>query len=275
MSLSAYPSTPIESTAAGFATGLVGSIGVRLLDGQGGTTMARKTTGIIESPAGSGIYIATFTTPSVAGQYQIVWDHGGNYAVEDLSVGPTVTSGYTPDGTARATMADIIYKVRMMIEDTDCNVFTDREVEEALDARSDEARYYPLEPKPTIAPGGGSTDYLIHDAPVGVWESSPEIVDSAYYVLTPATSDLWIGRWTFSTEPSYPVMITGTTYDVYGAAGDLMMIMSGREFRSFDVSADGISLSRSQKAEMLAARAREYHAKARTRSSNLVRTDEC
>jgi hypothetical protein len=161
----------------------------------------------------------------------------------------------------------------MMLDDVECRAFTDLEIQDALDSRKDEARYYPIESKPTIFPGGVVV-YLDFEAPVGAWEEGYELVDSSYNPLVPLTADPWAGEWSFENAPSLPVMLTGTTHDVWGAAGDLMMILSGREFRSFDVDADDVSLKRSQKAEMLAARAAEYRAKARTRSSQLVRTDE-
>ena len=90
------PSVTMEATASGFNSGLVGTIGVRVTDGQGGTTMARQTSGIVESPAGSGIYTATFTSPSTVGQFEVVWDDGGSpatWAAEDLTV---TSSGSVP-----------------------------------------------------------------------------------------------------------------------------------------------------------------------------------
>ena len=90
------PSVTMEATASGFNSGLVGTIGVRVTDGQGGTTMARQTSGIVESPAGSGIYTATFTSPSTVGQFEVVWDDGGSpatWAAEDLTV---TSSGAVP-----------------------------------------------------------------------------------------------------------------------------------------------------------------------------------
>lgn len=177
---------------------------------------------------------------------------------------------------ARANLATIIAKVRLLIDDPAgaSQVFSDDEIQDALDARRDEARYYKLTERETITAGGNATIYLTFDAPVGAWETGVEIVDSAYNVLAPATSDLYAGRWTFATEPDMPVMITGFTHDLYGAAGDLLAKRAAKEADAFDVSADGTTLSRSQKATMLRAQADEYRAKARTRSSNLVRTDE-
>ena len=90
------PSVTMEATASGFNSGLVGTIGVRVTDGQGGTTMARQTSGIVESPAGSGIYTATFSSPATVGQFEVVWDDGGSpatWAAEDLTV---TSSGAVP-----------------------------------------------------------------------------------------------------------------------------------------------------------------------------------
>lgn len=79
--------TPIES-------GLVGTIGVRITDGETPptTVVARTTSGISEQVPGSGIYSVTLTAPTSAGQYLIVWDTGGDnpvYSDDDLTVTST------------------------------------------------------------------------------------------------------------------------------------------------------------------------------------------
>lgn len=110
--IQAAPSTTVEATVSGAPTGLVGTIGVRIMDGQGGTSVARTTSGIVESPGGSGIYTATLTAPTQAGQYVVAWDTGGGsptWAAEDLlvAVGPTPGvpgTGWRPDYTDLATM---------------------------------------------------------------------------------------------------------------------------------------------------------------------------
>lgn len=92
------PSSTFEAVASGFASGLTGTIGVRILDNAGATTTARVTAGIAEYPASSGVYYVTLTAPSTAGQYTILWDNGtatpGNIATEDLVVAETVTVQY-------------------------------------------------------------------------------------------------------------------------------------------------------------------------------------
>lgn len=86
----ARPSQSFDSTTQNAPTGLVGTIGVRIIDQPAGTTVtARTTTGIAEQPAGSGIYSATLTAPATAGTYLVVWDTGGGsprFASEELVV---------------------------------------------------------------------------------------------------------------------------------------------------------------------------------------------
>jgi hypothetical protein len=177
---------------------------------------------------------------------------------------------------ARASLTTLIAKIRLLTDDPSGAglIFTDDQIQDALDARRDEARYYPLTERETIAPGGGSTTYLTFTSPVGAWDTDTALVDSSYNPLTPATTDLINGRWTFNAEPDTPVMVTGFTYDLYGAAGDLLLQRATVESDSFDVGADGLSLSRNQKQQNYRDRANEYFAKARTKSITLIRTDE-
>ncbi len=126
------PSSSFEVVAAGFATGLTGTIGVRIIDNAGATTTARVTAGIAEYPAGSGIYAKTLTAPAVAGQYTILWDNGattpGNVAAEDLVVtsSPTYTA---PTGTTYITVADL--KAELGITVTTYDTVLARNVESA------------------------------------------------------------------------------------------------------------------------------------------------
>lgn len=90
MTVVAGPGVAFEATTAPglFDTGLVGTIGVQVLDNQGLVAVARSTANIIESPAGSTIYAAgAIVAPPVVGQYTIAWDDGaGTWASEDLVV---------------------------------------------------------------------------------------------------------------------------------------------------------------------------------------------
>ena len=107
----AKPSTSFESTATGFTTGLVGTIGVRVTDGVGGTTIARTTSGIVETPTGSGVYVATLTAPANVGQYQVTWDDGGSpttWAAEELTITATGTQTVTPTTGVGLTFAQLL-----------------------------------------------------------------------------------------------------------------------------------------------------------------------
>lgn len=99
----ARPNTPFDAlTNAGpAASGLVGVLGVRVIDNDGNIIAARQTSGIAELVAGSGIYRARFAGIDADELHgTVVWDGGGFYGSEDLTVSadaPTVpTSGYVP-----------------------------------------------------------------------------------------------------------------------------------------------------------------------------------
>lgn len=99
------PAASFEATASGFPTGLTGTIGVRITDGIGGTTVARSTAGISEYPAGSGIYTKVLTAPGTEGQYQVVWDTGGaspQWATDEITV-----TGSTPEPFPSDLLCDV------------------------------------------------------------------------------------------------------------------------------------------------------------------------
>jgi hypothetical protein len=93
-----------------------------------------------------------------------------------------------------------------------------------LDRHRLEFRYRELCAIETIAPGPVQTykTFELERLAPRMLEGSPAVVDNTYTALTPATEDLVSGRWTFTTEPTRPVMITSWAYDVYAAAVDLL-----------------------------------------------------
>jgi hypothetical protein len=88
----ALPGEPFEVVFSDAPTGLVGTLGVRVIDNAtGATVIARTTAGITEPIAGTGLYIAHLTAPEEGGQYSIISDQGGalepsKVAVEELVV---------------------------------------------------------------------------------------------------------------------------------------------------------------------------------------------
>lgn len=98
------PATTFEAWAQ-FATG--STVGVRIRDGAGADFLARTTSGVTEDVAGSGLYRKPdFTAPSAAGQYELVWDDGTNYAAEELLVTYSVTA-IAPSSNEYVTVAEL------------------------------------------------------------------------------------------------------------------------------------------------------------------------
>ncbi len=131
MSITAAQGQSFEATLTGAPTGLVGVLGVQVVDGVGGVTVPRTTAGIVESPAGSGVYTATITAPAVVGSYLITWDSGvvspSTTATEALTVTTAVPGAWASN---YATLAEL--KASVGILDTD----DDTELGYALGAAS-------------------------------------------------------------------------------------------------------------------------------------------
>jgi hypothetical protein len=111
MAIYAQKGSAFEATAQGFNTGLTGTIGVRILDNVGGTTLARTTAGISELVAGSGLYGVTLIAPQLPGEYSVVWDDGQSgpqhSAAESLTV-TTTTTIQIGTGTEGMTFGQIL-----------------------------------------------------------------------------------------------------------------------------------------------------------------------
>lgn len=106
------PAAQFEALLSGAPTGLVGTLGVRIIDTPAGTTvLARTTAGIAEQPPGSGIYSVALTAPNVEGSYSVVWDTGGGspvFSAEELVVsGAAQPPIAEPAGGAYAAVADV------------------------------------------------------------------------------------------------------------------------------------------------------------------------
>ncbi len=124
-------------------------------------------------------------------------------------------------------LSTLISRVRSLLGDTTGTAWTDEQIIEALNDRREEARYMELDALESVAPGG-AVEYKDFVAHLGQWDDAVELTDGTYTVLTPALSDNMGGRWSFDDEPdALPVMLTGFTYDIYGACGDLVSSGAG------------------------------------------------
>lgn len=170
---------------------------------------------------------------------------------------------------ARTTLSDLIERVRLLIHDADSNIFSDDEIQDALDQHRSDVRYLELEAAETIQ-AGGSIVYLDYYAGRGDWESDEVLYDASYNALTPQSADRLTGHWVFAESQSPPVYIVGKAYDLFASAADLLEAWASREKLSVDVGADGTSLQRSQRFEMLLGLARQYRARSRPRRVEMV-----
>lgn len=139
------PSTSFESTVK-FPTGLTGTLGVRVIDNQGNTTIARTTSGIAEYPDGSGIYAVTLTSPGAPGQYSIVWDDAaGHWADDDLVVTSEISVTVIGTGNLYVTRADL----KTILGVTNDRTYIDEAIDIACAAAArsidsyKRSRYYP------------------------------------------------------------------------------------------------------------------------------------
>lgn len=137
------------------------------------------------------------------------------------------------------------------------SVFTDAQIQEALDLRRTVVIECNLAWRASTAPGGTVT-YHDYFAPRGNWEDTVTLKDRTFNILVPTSADLLTGHWTFVNNQIGPVFITGATHDPAGAAYDLLAAWSAQLSLDFDFATDGQSFSRSQKFAQLKTLGNEY-----------------
>lgn len=119
MTVYAAPGATFEANVSGATTGQSGTIGVRISNLVTDTDfLARTTAGIQEYPASSGIYSRSFTAPTTAATYSIIWDVGGVFATEDLVVTSSSPGGSTPSGADLCTLANVRAFIQKEATDT-------------------------------------------------------------------------------------------------------------------------------------------------------------
>lgn len=165
----------------------------------------------------------------------------------------------------RAGMADIITRLRLLVNDPAgaSAVFTDQQLQDWLDQQRIEVRYQSLRGAETYASGGAVT-YKVFYADVGPWEISPTLVSSTYATVTPATSDLLVGRFEFAADQNgnLPIRISGYVYNLYGAAVMTVETWLSVLRSTVDVSMDNLSKKSSQSLTNLQKLLDEYRQRA-------------
>lgn len=116
MSIYATGGATIEALLQAVDSGRAGTYRISIIDTPSGSTFLSPTTsGIVENPAGSGVYGWSGTAPTTVGQYAIVWDAGTSSAVlgiEDLTI---TESGAQPVVTSASNLCTLL-DVRAALE---------------------------------------------------------------------------------------------------------------------------------------------------------------
>lgn len=169
----------------------------------------------------------------------------------------------------RTTMADLIARTRRLIGDPagGAAVFDDQAVQDALDERAARVHLEPLRPAPSRT---GQTRE--HVAAWGDWEDGERLEDAAGAVLTPASVDRIGGRWTFAGHTP-ACFLTGTTYDRYAAAADLLEQWAALAKLRVTASTGTKRVELSRQLPALLELAGTYRAKARPTTARQVRAD--
>lgn len=199
----------------------------------------------------------------------------------------------------RSTMAQIIARVRTMIQDnpsgTGTNFFDDQTIQDTCDETVEFIRYEGLQIAPTIvntaSTGNQPTVIFIEYFSRYQWWESDVVLEgnntsthAAWIVLTPTESDLINGHWWFQpssnefTVPTVPgqyppVFATGKVYDIYRASADLLEFWGASQAASYDITVDGQSLRRSQLMQAKLTLAASYRRKCKPKVAKLVRDD--
>lgn len=174
----------------------------------------------------------------------------------------------------RPTCAALITRLRALIGDRitpdALPTWSDAELQDALDNRRERVDLERLSPVPSYA--DGSQVYLSFQAIYGDWEEDAILYDSSQTVVTPSANDYQGGRWTFESEPHWPVYLSGSTFCLYGAAADVLEMWTALK-PDFDFKSKDREFKRSQVTAQRAQAAELYKRKARPRSVTMVRTD--
>lgn len=171
----------------------------------------------------------------------------------------------------RESMLKLIYLVRSLIADQ--THFRDDEIQDMLDAHRHLARFERLTAHET--PKSTGVEYLDFVSKP-YFEDGAVLQNNLYETLIAASADYRNGKYTFTMDVGVAVFITGTRYDVYGAAAELAEQWAGSLSAAVDFTADGASFSLSQQRKNLrelAARLRSKSEAGAARSVRMERSD--
>jgi hypothetical protein len=169
--------------------------------------------------------------------------------------------------TVRSSMSGLITKLRTLANDPSGTtaLFTDQELQDALDQHQFSAIYEQLTPKENIL-SGGVVEWKTFLTQTPFWESDAILVNGNYSALTPTTSDFLAGQFTFTSSTTPPVLIYGNWYDLNATAADVWTWKAAKYADQYSFSADGGSYQMDQKYQHAVEQAKQYRQKSNTQN---------
>jgi hypothetical protein len=151
------------------------------------------------------------------------------------------------------------------------NYWDDNQIEQVLDRHRQDLVRHKLSREPNYI-GGGSVIYTRLRSAYGFLETPAS--GTAVFVIEDSvgdnrstanyTADYQLGIFDFDADTGGTALyLTARSYDIYGAAAELLDSWAARESRCFDFSTDGQSFSLSQKVQNMRDQARELRKRAR------------
>lgn len=175
----------------------------------------------------------------------------------------------------RESMADIISRVRTNIGDASgaSQVFTDQQIQDVLDARTNRRVYHMAELEPLPSRVAGDTVYLAYRANHGNWEDDPVLADADGTTVVPDSLDLIGGEFGFVADQEPPLYITGRVYDLSGASADLLQQWLAKLKLQFGFVRNAQEIRLNEKYEQTEMLMKEFRRTRWPRHGKLVRDD--
>jgi hypothetical protein len=175
---------------------------------------------------------------------------------------------------ADVTLDTLVDRLRKLVADPagDRQVFDRDEIEEVLATFRWDAVQYPLDY--SVENLGGALGGRFFSAGVGSWADDAALTDingNNVVIGVNDLVDLQSGTWSFfNIQAGVPYYVTGRSYDLYGAAAELLRRQAAKMKLQYDLSVGDLSVSRSQKQRNLLEMADTYD---RRRRAVSVRVD--
>lgn len=258
------PTLPYYFTQAGTAVDLSGAgvVTFKMRDHTGTAWVLNQAASVLDVATGAVAVNLPGTVPvgEYRGHFEVAFPGASDLIGWEVPVRVVGAAPYRGGPGIRDGMGRLVAQVRRLVDDGPgpTQEFDDWEVQEALDRHRRDV--YDLEAYPTPQRRPGTVEW--HDYPLNVsdWESGTAFVVTTVggQVLTPNEIDYQRGILHFNANTLGSAMfVTGRYFDLYYAGASLLEGLISRASRAYDVSMDGQSFSRSQRADMLRKRAGE------------------